>query len=188
MRFMQRKNNDTSKRSPSQSTGKSPTPSSSTTDTPRRATPLHEPDNHMTVDQPDNHEAHQPPPTPQHTPFSQQSPLPHQLIVASPQGHEWTLGRQQDDDHDTDRSTPDDSLRFTMATPSDMYGPAGSDLLGRRSFGGFDKVVEETWNQSHALYFPNQKQSTTAKSKKRKKSAKGATIGNLQDKFKKPKT
>lgn len=35
------------------------------------------------------------------------------------------------------------------ATPSEMYGVYQSNIIGRRSFGGFHKHMEETWNRSY---------------------------------------
>mmetsp|Transcript_53782 Transcript_53782/g.64886 ORF Transcript_53782/g.64886 Transcript_53782/m.64886 type:complete len:247 (-) Transcript_53782:30-770(-) len=43
-----------------------------------------------------------------------------------------------------------------IATPSDMYG-IGAEIVGRRSFGGFNKAVESTYNESFELAKASQK-------------------------------
>lgn len=51
----------------------------------------------------------------------------------------------------TAEATEDALVDMTPATAGDMFGVAGC-VLGRRSFGGFHRSVEDTWKASyHAL-------------------------------------
>ena len=43
--------------------------------------------------------------------------------------------------------TPTQTILLTLATVTDMYGPS-SDLIGRRSFGGYHKSVQNTWDEA----------------------------------------
>jgi len=47
-----------------------------------------------------------------------------------------------------DDSAPDETAKFQIAEPVDMYGPQ-ANVLGRRSFGGFHKTIEDAWSHSN---------------------------------------
>ena len=94
------------------------------------------------------------------------------------------------------------------ATPSDMYG-IKSDLVGKRSFGGFHKSVQDTWNASRQSLEKDQHTSSSSSSSQHISDdellrryqeyvrgrgggleqvdhAAAAPIGNLGDKIKQP--
>lgn len=54
-----------------------------------------------------------------------------------------------EDDEDPMEMEDGESITFLQATPSDMYGMQ-ADLVGRRSFGGFNVSMEEAWKESKA--------------------------------------
>jgi len=56
-------------------------------------------------------------------------------------------GRDAEEGEAMDEEEDDDCMAPQIATITDMYG-AGADIVGRRSFGGFNKAVAETWNES----------------------------------------
>jgi hypothetical protein len=63
---------------------------------------------------------------------------------------EWTKdGQDAGDDHamDEDVDTETSSKRSQSASVSDMYG-LKSDLIGRRSFGGFNQSAENAWRSA----------------------------------------
>mmetsp|Transcript_15314 Transcript_15314/g.42358 ORF Transcript_15314/g.42358 Transcript_15314/m.42358 type:complete len:225 (-) Transcript_15314:985-1659(-) len=55
--------------------------------------------------------------------------------------------RTIDDEDDASFVDYAENLRFQEASPSDMYGMQ-ADLTGRRSFGNFNKIVEDAWRTS----------------------------------------
>ena len=103
------------------------------------------------------------------------------------------------DDSDDDNSGDDDGmeleagggLRFLQATPSDMYGMQ-ADLMGRRSFGGFNTGMEEAWKESKASleHRHDESKSTTTDEQLLKrykdlvdnKNSRPGVVGNLKDK------
>lgn len=58
-------------------------------------------------------------------------------------------------------------LSSAHATPTDMYGPQGTILLGRRSFGGFNKHVAENWYLSSLSAATSAESSSSVGKKKR---------------------
>lgn len=60
---------------------------------------------------------------------------------------EWAA--EQDDSGEGGPAEGGESVAYAaqVATPSDMYG-LQSDLIGRRSFGGYRPIVKETWNSA----------------------------------------
>lgn len=58
-------------------------------------------------------------------------------------------GRHQPQEGETTSDGRNDEV--TSATPADMYG-AQAMVLGRRSFGGLNKIIEEAWKSSYKWY------------------------------------
>jgi hypothetical protein len=113
---------------------------------------------------------------------------------------EWTATAQDDDEQGTSDDEMETSHVPQTATSSDMYG-AKSDLIGRRSFGGFRPHVSDTYKSTCTAW---EKGKTEDKKEhisddellrryKDYRSGKGdmvdspaaAPIGNLQEKLKK---
>jgi hypothetical protein len=63
-----------------------------------------------------------------------------------------------DNNNDDDSSSSYNEQEFAQATPSEMYG-VQSDLMGRRSFGGFNPAMEDAWAESRGM-IENQRQET----------------------------
>jgi hypothetical protein len=62
-------------------------------------------------------------------------------------GQNHTHDGRSIDDTDVPMDIVQDQSGFLKATPTDMYGML-ANLLGRRSFGGFNPAVEEAWKSS----------------------------------------
>lgn len=62
--------------------------------------------------------------------------------------HQTLGGVDTDTDSVVDATAAAASFSVNRATPSDMYG-VKSDVLGRRSFGGFNRAIQDAWNLSH---------------------------------------
>jgi hypothetical protein len=71
--------------------------------------------------------------------------------AVSPKRPQHTNDDGEDDDDDDDDMSDDeedDEAAFQVAGAEDMYGPQ-AHVLGRRSFGGFNKPMEEAMKSSH---------------------------------------
>jgi hypothetical protein len=104
-------------------------------------------------------------------------------------------GGGDDVDDDMSDDEDDDDETFQIAGSADMYGPQ-ANVLGRRSFGGFNRPMEEAWKSFHQSQssFDNKKPKVSddellkryedyVKNGRRREDAK-RPIGNLQNKQK----
>jgi hypothetical protein len=69
--------------------------------------------------------------------------------AVSPNRPQHNDGDGDDDDDDDDMSDDDEeTTEFQVAGSADLYGPQ-ANVLGRRSFGGFNRPMEDAWKASH---------------------------------------
>ncbi|KAL7541705.1 hypothetical protein ACHAXR_013138 [Thalassiosira sp. AJA248-18] len=65
-------------------------------------------------------------------------------VPASNRNGKFDRKRENEEISKGEQSTSDGSIILELASVVDMYG-VGSDIVGRRSFGGFRKTVRTTW-------------------------------------------